>query len=207
MYCIGRHAYSQWSYDQNEINFHVNDLWSTAPTLNKTASKSQTLFVHILYICCHSWIFNKTTDLSAIRGAREYMCVRGVWKWKKQISCQKYADMWKWEDCSTYRQWKTHFCRPVTKRRRERRRRQKEKDPEQERERERDGDKRASHSFHIKCLGYSSTKVYFIKVMPPCSRFPQRDYPSNHLQIARSQAFNSIGKTRTRRGEKERHWR
>lgn len=47
-----------------------------------------------------------------------------------------------------------------------------------QREGERDGDKRARHSFHIKCLGYSSSKVYFIKVMPPCSRLPQRDYLS-----------------------------
>lgn len=65
------------------------------------------------------------------------------------------------------------------RRERPRPRRERERERGIQREGERDGDKRARHSFHIKCLGYSSTKVYFIKVMPPCSRFPQRDYLSN----------------------------
>ncbi len=62
-----------------------------------------------------------------------------------------------------------------------------------QREGERDGDKRARHSFHIKCLGYSSTKVYFIKVMPPYSK---RDYLLKHPRSL-SQASNYFGRTRT----------
>lgn len=76
-----------------------------------------------------------------------------------------------------------------------------------QREGERDGDKRARHSFHIKCLGYSSTKVYFIKVMPPCSRFPQGDYLSNRpgSLIAKHQILSGEhGHTHLER--RERHW-
>jgi len=73
------------------------------------------------------------------------------------------------------------------------RERERERERVIQREGEKDGDKRARHSFHIKCLGYSSTKVYFIKVMPPCSK---RDYLSKRPRSL-SQASNSFGRTRT----------
>ncbi len=79
------------------------------------------------------------------------------------------------------------------RRERPRREREREREGSRGRERERDGDKRARHSFHIKCLGYSSTKVYFIKVMPSCSK---RDYLSKRPRSL-SQASNSFWRTRT----------
>lgn len=75
-----------------------------------------------------------------------------------------------------------------------------------QREGERDGDKRARHSFHIKCLGYSSTKVYFIKVMPPCSRLPQRDYLSKRPRSLTAKHLILSGEHRRMHSERrERH--